>query len=102
MVQSSFRPGAARNLALQLSGSNAPRSFAGRASAATGEASPMKLITTTALALIMAVSATPAAAQYGGGMGSSGPPPQMANNSREQAQEAPAQQQQKGPQPSKK
>lgn len=64
----------------------------------------MKLITTTALALAMAVSATPAAAQYGGGMGSA-PPPQLPNNSRQQSEEtspAAQKQQQPGIKPSSK
>ena len=63
----------------------------------------MKLITTTALALAMAVSATPAAAQYGGGMGSA-PPPQLPNNNRPQSEQtSPAtQQQQPGIKPSSK
>lgn len=62
----------------------------------------MKLITSTALALIMAAAAaTPAAAQYGS-MGSSAPPQQMPNQS-QQSQAAPAQpQQQNKIQPSKK
>jgi len=61
----------------------------------------MKLITTTALALAMAVSATPAYAQYGGG--GAAPATQMPNNNREQADEAPqAQKQQPGIKPSSK
>lgn len=60
----------------------------------------MKLVTSTALALVMATSAAPAAAQ---GYGSSPPPQQMPEVPRQQAQQAaPAQAQQKGPQPSKK
>ena len=59
------------------------------------------LITSTALALAVAASATPAAAQYGGG--GSAPPQQMPNNGRQQADEAPqAQKQQPGIKPSGK
>jgi tetratricopeptide (TPR) repeat protein len=62
----------------------------------------MKLITNTALALIMAATATPAAAQYGS-MGSSAPPPQMPDVPRQQNQEqATPQQPQNKIQPSKK
>lgn len=62
----------------------------------------MKLITNTALALIMAAAATPAAAQYGS-MGSSGPPPQqMPDLPRQQSKQEAAPQQQNKIQPSKK
>lgn len=57
----------------------------------------MKLNTTTALALAMAVSATPAIAQYGGGMGSAPPPQQMPNNTRQQDQAATQQDQKQQP-----
>ena len=65
----------------------------------------MKLITTTALALAMAVSATPAVAQYGGGAPTQMPQQQMQNNTRQQAQEtspAAQKQQQPGIKPSSK
>lgn len=58
----------------------------------------MKLITTTALAVALAVSATPAAAQYG----SSAPAPQMQNNQQQTAQAPQAQKQQPGIKPSSK
>lgn len=56
----------------------------------------MKLITTTALALAMAVSATPAAGQYGGGMGSA-PPAQLPNNRQQSEETSPAAQKQQQP-----
>ena len=65
----------------------------------------MKLITTTALALAMAVSATPAVAQYGGGAPTQMPQQQMQNNTRQQGQEtspAAQKQQQPGIKPSSK
>ena len=53
------------NLALQHSGSKAPPLFAARALGRKERGYPMKLITTTALALVAGAIAAPAAAQYG-------------------------------------